>query len=93
MTLLDLVLPDAAANLALDEALLLAAEEDGIGEVLRLWESPSLAAIVGAGGSVALDVNRAACEAENVPILRRARGFTTAPAWMRPQRLTAKLVT
>lgn len=77
MTLLDLVLPDAAANLALDEALLLAAEEDGIGEVLRLWESPSLAAIVGAGGSVALDVNRAACEAENVPILRRASGGGT----------------
>ena len=52
MRLLDLTLPIAAENLALDEALLLAAEESGAGEVLRLWELPSLAVVLGAGGSV-----------------------------------------
>ena len=40
MRLLDLTLPDPAENLALDEALLLAAEGGGP-EVLRLWEQPT----------------------------------------------------
>jgi lipoate-protein ligase A len=77
MHLIDLTLPDAAANLALDEALLLAAEESELSEVLRFWELPTLAVVVGAGGSVAHDVNVAACEAAGVPILRRASGGGT----------------
>jgi lipoate-protein ligase A len=77
MRLLDLTLTDAAENLALDEALLVAAEEADAGEVMRLWELPSLAVVVGAGGSVALDVNGAACEADGVSILRRASGGGT----------------
>lgn len=76
MRLLDLTLSEPAANLALDEALLLAAESTGV-EVLRLWESPKLAVVVGAGGSVAIDVNVATCEAHGVPILRRASGGGT----------------
>jgi lipoate-protein ligase A len=77
MRLLDLTLPDAAANLALDEALLLAAEGSGGGEVLRLWELASPAAVVGAGGSVTADVNVAACELDGVPVVRRASGGGT----------------
>lgn len=77
MRLLDLSLPDPAANLALDEALLLAAEAGQGGEVLRLWECPRYAVVVGAGGSVAIDVNVAACDADGVPILRRASGGGT----------------
>jgi len=60
MRFLDLTLPDAAANLALDEALLIAAEESGEQEVLRFWELPFPVVVVGAGGSVAIDVKVAA---------------------------------
>ena len=52
---LDLTLPDLAANLALDEALLLAAEAGQFGEVLRFWEWPSPAVVLGAGGRIADD--------------------------------------
>jgi lipoate---protein ligase len=77
MRLLDLTLATPAENLALDEALLLAAEESAAGEVLRLWELPELAVVVGSGGSVTIDVNAAACEADRVPVLRRASGGGT----------------
>jgi lipoate-protein ligase A len=77
MTLLDLTLPTAAENLALDEALLLTAEDGTGGEVLRLWEQPGYAVVVGAGGSVAIDVDREACAADGVPVVRRASGGGT----------------
>jgi len=77
MTLLDLTLPTAAENLALDEALLLAAEDGTGGEVLRLWTLPTPAVVVGAGGSVAIDVDVAACAADGVPVVRRASGGGT----------------
>jgi lipoate-protein ligase A len=66
-----------ADNLALDEALLLAAEAGEGGEVLRLWEWPTPAVVLGAGGSVAIDVNVPACRADGVPIHRRASGGGT----------------
>ena len=46
-------------------------------EVLRFWELPTLAVVLGSGGSVAIDVNVAACDADGVPILRRASGGGT----------------
>ncbi|MBM3980974.1 MAG: lipoate--protein ligase family protein [Planctomycetes bacterium] len=75
MKLLNYTLPTVAENLALDEALLVRADEGG--EVLRLWESPAVAVVVGSGGSVAIDVNTVACAADGVPILRRASGGGT----------------
>jgi lipoate---protein ligase len=77
MKLLDYTLPSPAENLALDEALLIAAEEDTGGPVLRLWEVPTYAVVVGSGGSVSIDVNGAACAADGVPVLRRASGGGT----------------
>lgn len=77
MTLLDLMFLTAAENVALDEALLLAAEEGTGGEVLRVWDQPFPAVIVGAGGSVEIDVNVAACAADGVPIVRRSSGGGT----------------
>jgi lipoate-protein ligase A len=77
MHFLDVTLPTAAENLALDEALLLAAESGDGGEVLRLWEWPALAVVLGSGGRLAEDVDEAACAADDVPILRRASGGGT----------------
>lgn len=74
---LDLTLPSAAENLALDEALLLAAEAGHGGEVLRLWEWPRPAVVIGSGCRLAEDVDEAACAADGVPILRRASGGGT----------------
>jgi lipoate-protein ligase A len=77
MRLLELNLSHIAENLALDEALLLAAEEADGGEVLRLWENHGYAVVLGAGGCVGIDVNVKECEAAGVPILRRASGGGT----------------
>lgn len=77
MHLLDLTLPRAEDNLALDEALLLEAEAGRGGEVLRFWEWPEPAVVLGAGCRLNEDVNEAACVADRVPILRRASGGGT----------------
>ncbi len=77
MHFLDLTLSSAAENLALDEALLLAAERGDSGEVLRFWEWPAPAVVLGSGGRLADDVDEAACAADAVPILRRSSGGGT----------------
>jgi lipoate---protein ligase len=77
MHFLALTLPTPAANLALDEALLLRAEADEGGEVLRFWEQSSLAVVLGAGCRLDDDVDEAACQADGVPILRRSSGGGT----------------
>ncbi len=77
MTLLDLTLPSPAENLALEEALLDAAEAGQSGEVLRFWESPTPFIVVGYANKTATEVNVAACEARGIPILRRCSGGGT----------------
>jgi lipoate---protein ligase len=76
MRFLDLTLPSAAENLALDEALLLGAEAGG-GEALRVWEWPHPAVVLGAGCRLAEDVDEGACRADGVPVLRRSSGGGT----------------
>lgn len=77
MEFLDLTLPTAAENLALDEALLLQAEAGEAGSVLRLWEWPALAVVLGSGGKLAEDVNEENCARDGVPLLRRSSGGGT----------------
>jgi lipoate-protein ligase A len=77
MRFLDRTLPTAAENLALDEALLLQAEAGHGGEILRVWEWPALAVVLGSGCKLAEDVDEAACQADAVPILRRSSGGGT----------------
>jgi len=75
MKLLDLTLPTPAENVALDEALLDAAEAGDLpGDVLRLWESPQPIIVVGRSSRVADEVNMEASGQANVPIIRRASG-------------------
>lgn len=77
MQLLDLTQPSLEENVALDEALLLAAESSDGGEVLRFWEWPAAAVVLGSGTRLAQDVDEAACTSENIPILRRSSGGGT----------------
>lgn len=74
---LDLTYPAIEANLALDEALLLAAEERGLGPVLRLWEPDALAVVLGASCRLHDDVDLDACRADGVPVARRSSGGGT----------------
>jgi len=74
---LEQTLQTVNENLALDEALLLAAEEGDGGEVLRFWEWPDLAVVLGAGGSIGVDVNEPACRADGASLHRRASGGGT----------------
>jgi lipoate---protein ligase len=74
---LDLTLESLALNLALDELLLLEAEEGKSGEMLRIWEWPHEAVVLGSGCRFTAEVDLAACAADRVPILRRASGGGT----------------
>ena len=78
MKRLLLTLPEPAANLALDEALLEEAEAGRLNdEVLRLWEPAAPLVVVGRSGKLAEEVNLAVCDAEGVPVFRRASGGGT----------------
>ena len=75
---LDLTLSQPAENLALDEALLDAAESgDGPDEIVRLWESPKPAVVVGRSSRLSLEVDLEECRRQGVPVLRRSSGGAT----------------
>jgi lipoate-protein ligase A len=77
MNCLDLTLPTPAANMACDEALLDACEEESGGEVLRFWEPRDYFVVAGYSNHVALEVNVAACQREKVGVFRRCSGGGT----------------
>lgn len=75
MKRLDVTLPTPAENLALDEALLDAAEAAGEPrEVLRLWEPDAPMAVVGRSSRVDDEVHGGACRERGIPVLRRISG-------------------
>jgi len=75
MKLLELSLPTPTDNLATDQTLLAAAESGQLDDdVLRLWEMPALAVVVGRSSKIELEVHTDAAEAMSVPILRRESG-------------------
>ncbi len=85
LRLLDLTLPSPEENLALDEALLLALNDEvarGTGapppaETLRIWESPVRFVVLGVSGRLRAEVDVEACARAGVRILRRASGGGT----------------
>lgn len=75
--LLDLSLPTAAENLALDEALLEAADLSDFPTVLRFWKLPHATVVLGRGSKVDTEVDVDACQAAGTEILRRCSGGAT----------------
>ncbi|HEY2147825.1 MAG TPA: lipoate--protein ligase family protein [Pirellulales bacterium] len=75
MDLLELTLETPAENLALDEALLLAADEaNEPQETLRLWESREPFVVLGSSSRIADEVRLADCKARSIVVLRRTSG-------------------
>jgi lipoate-protein ligase A len=77
MQILDLTLPTPAENLACDEALLDACEENGGDEILRFWEARETFVVVGYANKIATEVNVENCRAKQIPIFRRCSGGGT----------------
>lgn len=81
MHCLQLTLPTPAENVALDDALVEAAEAGEFDRgVLRLWESPEYFVVLGRSSKPEVEVNLDACRREGVPILRRPSGGGTVLA-------------
>ncbi len=75
MRYLDLTLPTPEENLALDEALLDAAERAARPtETLRLWEPAEPMVVVGRSSRVDEEVEREFCRGRRIPVLRRSSG-------------------
>jgi lipoate-protein ligase A len=75
MRYLDLTLPGAAENLALDEALLEEAESaDSVAETLRLWEPARPMVVLGRSSQIEDEVDLDACRQLKIPVLRRVSG-------------------
>jgi len=75
MLILNLTLDTPAENLALDEALLLAAEAaDESQELVRIWEPRQTFVVLGSSSRIDLETDTAACLADDVPVLRRPSG-------------------
>ena len=78
MKYLELTYPDAAQNLACDEALLEFFEKSGSGdELLRLWQPNKVFVVLGHGSQWRQEVDASACAADGIPVLRRCSGGGT----------------
>jgi lipoate---protein ligase len=73
----DVSLSSVAEDLALDEALLVEADEGRGPPTVRFWEPREYAVILGASRRIRDDIQVEACRADGVPILRRSSGGGT----------------
>lgn len=73
----DLTLSTASENLALDEVLLARVDADPTEACLRFWEPTEYLVVLGRSNRAETEVNIGICEAEGIPILRRASGGGT----------------
>lgn len=67
-------LVEAATQLAVDESLLVSADEGMIGPTIRVWELSKPTVVLGRSSKVDWEINRAFCAARGVEILRRCSG-------------------
>lgn len=74
LAFLELSFGEPLEDVALDEALLLSAEDGGGPPVLRLWEAPRYAVVLGRSGRAQEEIDPAACLRDDVPVLRRCSG-------------------
>jgi lipoate---protein ligase len=73
----DVTLPGVAENLALDEAMLIGADEGRGPPLVRFWEPGEYAVVLGASRRLGGEVHVDACRADGVPIFRRSSGGGT----------------
>jgi lipoate---protein ligase len=73
----DLTLPGVAENLALDEAMLIEADEGRAPPLVRFWEPRDYAVVLGASRRLRDEVFIDACRADGVPVFRRSSGGGT----------------
>jgi lipoate-protein ligase A len=74
MQLLEITLDTAAENVALDEALLDAAEQGSGCEILRIWELARQAVVVGRSSRLTEEVRLDECRRRAIEIVRRSSG-------------------
>lgn len=74
MRYLDLSFADPAQDLACDEALLQWREAEPGDAVLRVWQPNQYFVVAGHSNKIALEVDRAACAKDQVPVFRRCSG-------------------
>ena len=77
MRLLDRTFFSPAENLACEEALLDACEENGGAGILRFWEADEPFVVVGYANKTAAEVNLPVCREKNIPVFRRCSGGGT----------------
>lgn len=66
--------PTPERQLALDEAMLLEADESGAGEQVRFWEFDRPVVVLGRSSKIDVEVDREFCRESDIPVLRRCSG-------------------
>ena len=78
MKILDLTLKTPHENIAVDEALLDAAEQnENAIELLRIWEPQAPIVVLGRSSPFSTEVNHEFCQQHSIPIIRRSSGGQT----------------